>query len=105
MRILLLNYNNGSRIPVLPQNLYVLKEAVERAGHECDVMDFNLHKVDYTDYIHGFSYLYDVIGLGFISGYWPHNEALKIAEAVRTDEYRHGYSIYCGSQGHTRNQT
>jgi anaerobic magnesium-protoporphyrin IX monomethyl ester cyclase len=79
MRIALINYDNGSRIPVMPQNLFLLKEAAERQGHTVILFDFNLTKEPYDilDYVN-----FDVVGLGFISGYWPHAEAQKIAKAV-----------------------
>lgn len=78
--VLLINYDNGSRWPVLPQNLYHLQACLSQAGIPCRIEDFNLTKKPYETL---YQFDADIIGLGFISGYWQHQEAIKIAKVIK----------------------
>lgn len=96
MKVVLINYDNGSRVPVMPQNLYHLKTCLEWAGHKVTVEDFNLTKHPYSD-LHLCTA--DVFGLGFISGYWPHYEAIKIAEVINKHCLRKNFKFIIGGHG------
>jgi len=98
MKVYLINYDNGSRYPVMPQNLYHLQKCLEAVGHDVTIWDFNLTKRPYEDLLslHGFPC---VIGLGFISGYWPHREALKIAQVIRDHPTRNLIQFIVGGHG------
>ena len=94
MKILLCNYDNGSRWPVLPLNLIILKDALASAGHSVEIEDFNVTKKFYSSIIHQD---YDVIGLGFISGYWQHKQAVEFAEAI--EPVRREFKFVIGGHG------
>lgn len=96
MRVTLINYDNGSRWPVLPQNLYTLQRSLIRSGIEARVEDFNLTKKPYS-WLQQHST--DVFGLGFIAGYWPHQEAIKIAKAVNSHPNRKRIRFVLGGHG------
>jgi anaerobic magnesium-protoporphyrin IX monomethyl ester cyclase len=97
--VYLINYNNESRIPVLPQNLIVLKEYIMNKGGSAKIIDFNLTKDSYWEVLHGIDE--GIIGLGFISGYWPHNEAIIIAEVIKNHPKRDKISFVIGGHAPT----
>jgi anaerobic magnesium-protoporphyrin IX monomethyl ester cyclase len=96
----LINYDNGSRIPVMPQNLYHLKKCVsDSIGVKTEIIDFNLTKEPY-DILHGITFQpCDIVGLGFISGYWPHREAQRIARVINAHAQRKRIEFILGGHG------
>lgn len=95
MKILLINYDNGSRWPVTPQNLYVLGEALHR-HHDVSMIDFNATKTPYTDI---YDLEFDIIGLGFIAGYWQHMQAQIIADVINKASNRSDFKFIIGGHG------
>lgn len=83
MKILLIVYDNESSRHVVPLGSAYVAAYLVKNGYEVDY--FNQDAYHYTekelyDYLN--QNRYDVVGLGFIGGYFQHNKVLRIAEAV-----------------------
>lgn len=94
MRILLIVYDNDSYIHWFPQGIAYLAAVMKNAGHEVVIYNQDLHHYPEK---HLTAYLddnrYDVVGLGFIAGYYQYRKALKISEAVNRARNRPSYII------------
>ena len=95
MNILLINYNNGSRWPVLPEHLLVLSDVLNRNSHRVEIKDYNLTKEPYEK-LEEILFSYDVVGLGFISGYYQHAEVHNIAKIINKSSYRKQFKFIIG---------
>lgn len=97
-RIVLINYDNGSRWPVLPQNLILLASGLARDSHKVQIVDFNLTCAPYelmADKLR----TADIVGLGFVAGYYPHREAKKIAAEINKSSQRGDFKFIIGGHG------
>jgi len=95
MNIILINYDNGSRWPVLPEHLLVLSDVLKRKGHRVEIKDYNLTKEPYEK-LEEILLSYAVVGLGFISGYYQHAEVQKIATVINKSRYRKQFKFIIG---------
>ena len=99
-KILLVVYDNTSYIPFFPQGIAYLGSALKQAGHEVDYWlqdvwhwpDEALTQV--LDRIH-----YDIVGLGFVAGYYQHNKAIALSEAVNRSVNRGKFTFVLGGHG------
>lgn len=100
MKILLIVYDNGSHIPFFPQGIAYLAAALEAKGHEVKIFSQDLHHAPeelLTKVIDGGGY--DLVGLGFVAGYWQYRKAKLIAEAVNRSQYRKAFKFVLGGHG------
>lgn len=77
----------------MPQNLMVLRDALIRGGIRCKIEDFNVTKKKYESFNF---YGYDFVGIGFVSGYWPHEESKKIAGVINSNKLRNKFKFIIG---------
>jgi len=87
MNILLIVYDNNSYIHWFPQGTAYLASALRQAGH--DVSIYNQDKYHYSEE-HLKEHLkenkFDVVGLGFVAGYYQYRKVLKISKAIKSIE-------------------
>jgi len=100
MRILLIVYDNDSYIHWFPQGLAYIAAVLLKAGYEVEVYNQDVHHYPES---HLQEYLdhnsFDVVGLGFIGGYYQYRKALKISAAINNSRNRPFYLI--GGHGPT----
>ncbi len=83
MRVLLIVYDNDSYIHWFPQSQGYLASAIRDAGHEVEIYNQDVYhwpESHLTDYL--INNRFDVVGLGFVAGYYPYKKMLKISEAI-----------------------
>ncbi len=100
MKILLIVYCNGSHIPFFPQGIAYLAGALQAKGHEVKIFSQDLHHAPeelLTKVIDGGGF--DLVGLGFVAGYWQYRKAKLIAEAVNVSESRNHFKFVLGGHG------
>jgi radical SAM superfamily enzyme YgiQ (UPF0313 family) len=91
-KILLIAYDNDSYIHWPPQGLMYLASALQ--GHKVTIYSQDVyhwpeeHLTDYLDWND-----FDVVGLGFVGGYYQYAKALKISRAVRAAKRRVHYIL------------
>lgn len=98
MRVLLVIYDNGSRIHMFPQGPAYLAAAIKKAGHEVEIYNQDVNhfpQEDLTRYLDTFE-KYDVIGVGVIGGYYQYKKLLEISKAVNASSQRPKYYILGG---------
>ena len=100
MKILLIVYDNGSHIPFFPQGIAYLTAALQEKGHQVSIWMQDMHHKPETYLIELLSGGgYDLVGLGFVAGYWQYRKAKKIAEAVNKSTYRSAFKFVLGGHG------
>lgn len=99
--ILFIAYDNGSHTPFFPQNIFYLYSALNRE---------KVHTIGvwHQDISHGREKAltkilddnrFDVVGLGFVAGYWQYKKVRKIAEAVNASKNRNKINFVLGGHG------
>lgn len=100
MQILFIVYCNGSHLPIFPQNIAYLVSACKAAGHKADVYLQDIHHFPDS---HITQFLdeseYDVVGLGFVAGYYQYRKAIDIAQAVNGSKRRGDFTFVLGGHG------
>ncbi|TES88945.1 MAG: B12-binding domain-containing radical SAM protein [Desulfobacteraceae bacterium] len=100
MKILFIVYCNGSHLPIFPQNIAYLVSACKAAGHQADVYLQDIHHFPDS---HITQFLdeseYDVVGLGFVAGYYQYRKAIDIAQAVNESKRRGDFIFVLGGHG------
>ncbi len=104
--IILVSYDNSSHIPFFPLNLFYLTGALTKAGHEVKIIYQDLHHFPdsmITHIIDDFTFKNnkqaDVVGLGFVAGYYQYGKCRGIARAVNCAKRRQGFSFVLGGHG------
>jgi len=94
MKILLVVYDNDSYVSTFPLGIAYLASVYRNAGHEVTIYNQDVyhwpesHLLNLLNKEH-----FDVIGLGFIAGYYQYKKALKISEAINRSRNRPFYII------------
>jgi radical SAM superfamily enzyme YgiQ (UPF0313 family) len=100
MKILLVVYDNDSYIHWFPQGIAYVAAVLLKAGHEVEIYNQDVHHYPES---HLQNYLdrnfFDVVGLGFIGGYYQYRKALKISAAINASKKKPFYII--GGHGPT----
>lgn len=98
--ILLIAYDNGSHLPFFPLNIFYLYFTLKKAGHVVCVWHQDIH--------HGSpKYLtnildknpFDIVGLGFVAGYYQYRVAKQLAEAINASKRRKDFNFVIGGHG------
>ena len=99
--ILLISYDNGSHIPFFPQNLFYLAGALEKSGkHNINMWLQDIHHGPtsaLTDILD--RNRFDMVGLGFVAGYYQYRVAKEISNAVNQSKRRKDFRYILGGHG------
>jgi len=100
-KILLIVYDNGSHIPFFPQSIFALYSALKaQGGHTIATWHQDLHHgeasnltgiLDKNDF--------DIVGLGFVAGYWQYQKAKEIAHGINSSKRRNRINFVLGGHG------
>ena len=100
-KILLISYDNGSHTPFFPQNIFHLYSALRKEKiHDIGIW--------FQDISHGRARAltkildqnnFDIVGLGFVAGYWQYKKAKEISEAVNASKNRNKINYVLGGHG------
>lgn len=99
-KLLLVVYDNTSYVPFFPLGIAYIGSALKQAGHSVDYWLQDIHHwpeskltelLDESDY--------DIVGLGFVAGYYQHKKAIAISEAVNRSENRSHFKYILGGHG------
>lgn len=99
-KILLISYDNGSHIPFFPINLFYLTGHLKKRGHAVGIWFQDIH--------HGSDEVlttilndnqFDIVGLGFVAGYYQYWKAKGIFEAINSSKNRNQFHYVLGGHG------
>lgn len=100
MRVLLVVLDYDSYVHYFPMGLSYIAAVLKKEGHEVEIYNQNLHHYPET---HLTVYLdnnrFDVVGLGFIAGYYEYRKAVRISKAINESKNRPFFLI--GGHGPT----
>jgi len=99
-KVLLIVYDNGSHIPFFPQHVFALSGALKAAGHIVGIWHQDLHHGTgrhLTEILD--KNAFDIVGLGFVAGYWQYKKAKEIAHAVNKSIRRSKINFVLGGHG------
>jgi radical SAM superfamily enzyme YgiQ (UPF0313 family) len=98
--ILLISYDNGSHLPVFPMNIFYLMGALKKKGHNVGVWFQDVHHQEdrFINEIlaNGF---FDVVGIGFVAGYYPYRKINQLANLINAHEKRDNIHFVLGGHG------
>jgi anaerobic magnesium-protoporphyrin IX monomethyl ester cyclase len=105
--VILISYDNGSHIPFFPLNLFYLTGALRGAGHDVRILWQDLDHFpdkDITGWLDKWDDFtnrkpVDVVGLGFVAGYYQYAKAKRISEAVNKSSRRREINFVLGGHG------
>lgn len=105
--VILISYDNGSHIPFFPLNLFYLTGALRGAGHDVRILWQDLDHFpdkDITGWLDKWDDFtnrkpVDVVGLGFVAGYYQYGKCKSISEAVNRSKRRKEFSFVLGGHG------
>ena len=100
MKTLLIVYNNGSHIHTFPQGTAYIAAALKEAGHDVEIYQQDVHhwpEEHLTDHLD--RNRYDMVGFGFIAGYYQYAKALKISKAVSQSQNFCHFTYVLGGHG------
>ena len=98
--VLLIVYDNGSRIPFFPTHVFYLTSALKKAGHTVGIYHQDIHHGPasaLTEIIDNNPF--DIVGLGFVAGYWQYQKAKEIAHAINQSKRRTEINFVLGGHG------
>ncbi len=98
--VLLISYDNGSHIPYFPMNLFYLAGALKHAKHTVGIWFQDIHhggEEALTEILD--KNPFNVVGLGFVAGYYPYGKAKKISEAINKSKRRKEINYCLGGHG------
>ena len=99
-KVLLISSDNDSHIPFFPMNLFYLAGALKKAGHTVGIWLQDIH--------HGREEAltkildenpFDVVGLGFVAGYYQYEKGKRIKKAVNNSIRRKEIIYVLGGHG------
>ena len=100
-KILLIVYDNGSHIPFFPQSVFHLYDALKKQGiHTIATWHQDLHHGDakaLTGILNNNDF--DIVGLGFVAGYYQYKVAKQISEAINASRRRNEINFVLGGHG------
>lgn len=98
--VLLISYDNGSHLPVFPMNIFYLMGALQKAGHVVGVWFQDIHheKDEALNKFLDVGY-FDVIGIGFVAGYYPYKKVKAISKIINTNSKRKTITYVLGGHG------
>jgi len=94
MKVLLVVYDNDSYIHWFPLGTAYVAASLKRAGNDVTIYNKDVyhyppeHLTEYLNNNH-----FDIVGLGFVAGYWQFKEAVAISKAINASKDRPYYMI------------
>lgn len=100
MRVLLIAYDNGSHIPFFPLNLAYLAASLKDSGHVVRICQQDIDHSPDSEIAETIRFAKpDVVGLGFVGGYFQYAKAKSIAAVVNSSESRRKFKFVIGGHG------
>jgi len=100
MRVLLIVYDNDSYIPFFPQGIAYLAAALAKGGHHVSIYHQDIHhwpKEHLTHFLNTTDF--DMVGLGFVAGYYQFRKAQDISRAISRSRRRSAFTYVLGGHG------
>jgi len=98
--ILLISYDNGSHIPFFPINLFYLTGHLHAQGHTVAIWLQDCHHGNEKALLKIIAdNPWDVVGLGFVAGYYQYRKAIKIANVINSSPKRGDFTFVLGGHG------
>ena len=98
--VLLISYDNGSHLPIFPMNIFYLMGALKKAGHTVGVWYQDVHhepdKALSKFLDQGF---FDVVGIGFVAGYYPYRKVKSLSNIINKHKFRKRIRYVLGGHG------
>src|SRR5271157_5076406 len=90
MKILFINYDNGSARNMLPVGTsYVAGYLKKKSLHDISYYSQDVYHYDEAHLTHYLSKnKFDIVGIGFVAGYYQHEKIIKICRAIDQSENR-----------------
>ncbi|MFA5377114.1 MAG: radical SAM protein [Dehalococcoidia bacterium] len=98
-KALLACYDNGSHLPFFPTNLAYLYSALDRAGWHVEVWHQDIHHYPDRDLTKKVEEGFDLVGLGFVAGYYQHAKAVSLSKAINNACNRNSFKFVLGGHG------
>ena len=100
IKVLLIAYDNGSHIHFPPHGLMYLTSVLQKQKIHVDIWQQDIEHYPaekLTEYLDMNNY--DIVGLGFIAGYYQYKVAKQLAAAVNASKNRGAFSFILGGHG------
>ena len=98
--VLLISYDNGSHLPVFPQNIFHLMGALQKQNHNVGIWYQDIHHEPDSKLSQilddGF---FDIVGLGFVAGYYPYRKAKSLSAVINKHPNRKKITYVLGGHG------
>jgi anaerobic magnesium-protoporphyrin IX monomethyl ester cyclase len=98
--VLLISYDNGSHKPMFPQNIFHLMGALRKKDHKVGVWFQDVHHepdAKLSELMD--SQFFDVIGIGFVAGYYPYQKIKSLSNVINTHKHRELVTYVLGGHG------
>jgi len=98
--VLLISYDNESHLPVFPQNIFYLMGALKKRNHNVGVWFQDVHH-DKDETINQIldKEFFDVVGIGFVAGYYPYRKVKRLAKIINAHKKRKRVNFVLGGHG------
>jgi len=100
LRVLLIVYDNDSYIHFFPQGIAYLAAALAKEGHHVSIYQQDIHHWPEEHLTHLLDTAeFDMVGLGFVAGYYQFRKAKDISRAVNRSRRRSAFTYVLGGHG------
>lgn len=98
--VLLISYDNGSHLPMFPQNIFYLTGALKKKDHNVGVWYQDVHHDSDESLIKVLDkQFFDIVGIGFVAGYYPYRKVKALSKIINNHEYRKKVHYVLGGHG------
>ena len=98
--ILFISYDNDSYVPLFPQNIFYLMGALQKNKHNVGVWYQDIHHEpdEKINNILDQNY-FNVVGIGFVAGYYPYQKVKKLSKLINAHKNRKKINYVLGGHG------
>ncbi len=98
--VLLISYDNESHLPVFPQNIFYLTGALKKKGHTVGIWFQDIHH-DPDNKLSQIlnKQFFDIVGIGFVAGYYPYRKVKQLAKVINANKNRKKVNFVLGGHG------
>ncbi len=98
--VLLISYDNDSFLPLFPQNIFYLMGALQKKKHNVGVWYQDIHHQpdEFVNQLLDQEY-FDVVGIGFVAGYYPYQKVKKLSKIINAHKKRKRINFVLGGHG------